>query len=491
MSISRFASYNLLGQVLPITVSLVTMPLFVQAIGLERYGILSICWLLLGYFGVLDLGLGRAAGQRIAALRDQPDEARAEVFWTVFWINAGLGVAAFLLVGPLLKLGFGLQDASPLVKGELALAIPWLAASVGVSLLVGPWGAALIARERFGVYNITETVANVSSSVVPLTLAWTVGPRLDILVAASLGVRVAASLIYLFLAAKAVPLGRPTRPRKQVARSLAVYGGWITVSSIIGPLLWQWDRFAIGAVISAAAVSLYVIPFQLVWRISVIPAALSVALMPRMSSHNAEGALALHDQALRTLLSILTPIILGLTLIIEPFIRLWLGNELGRQTVDVAHILLPGLWMNSLAQVGSAYLLGQNRPGTMGRLHLAELIPYAAVLYLLMMLFGVEGAALAWTLRVVIDAVLILRFSAGNYRALRVILIPATLIVGLSLLSIILPVNALARWFLGGLLLLAGTVWAVRASPAALRAAVQPVIDKGLGFIGERLGWRT
>ena len=64
MSISRFASYNLLGQAVPIVVSLVTMPLFVQAVGLERYGILSICWLLLGYFGVLDLGLSRAAAQR-------------------------------------------------------------------------------------------------------------------------------------------------------------------------------------------------------------------------------------------------------------------------------------------------------------------------------------------------------------------------------------------------------------------------------------------
>lgn len=57
---------NVLGMMLPMVVGFLVVPGLIERIGQERFGMLAITWMLVGYFGLLDLGLGRALTQHLA-----------------------------------------------------------------------------------------------------------------------------------------------------------------------------------------------------------------------------------------------------------------------------------------------------------------------------------------------------------------------------------------------------------------------------------------
>ena len=103
MSVSKHTAYNLAGAVIPLILSFVTVPAYLFLIGPDRYGVLAIAWLLLGYFGLFDLGLGRATSFRIASSKDSDPAEQADVFRTALTINAGigaLGVNKFVSIKP-------------------------------------------------------------------------------------------------------------------------------------------------------------------------------------------------------------------------------------------------------------------------------------------------------------------------------------------------------------------------------------------------------
>ena len=57
---------NFGAKVLPLVVMGATIPYVIEGLGTARYGVFTLIWAVLGYFSILDLGLGKATAKKVA-----------------------------------------------------------------------------------------------------------------------------------------------------------------------------------------------------------------------------------------------------------------------------------------------------------------------------------------------------------------------------------------------------------------------------------------
>lgn len=450
--LGRNTALNTVGFVVPIVVSLLTVPLYLDSIGQTRYGALAIFWVLLGYFA-FDLGLGRAATNEISKLRDDVDAAaRSSVVWTVIATTAALGaVGGVVLYGVGFTLVEGVVGVPPALESEATSALPWMAAAVPFVALSSVLVGTVEGLERFGSVNAIEIAASLVYQLAPLTVAYVHGPDLGWLVAAAALGPVSKTLFAAVVCWRRVPIRRPRFSRHR-AKALFRYGGWITVTAVIGPVLTTMDRVILGAIAGAHAVTRYVIPMNLVSRLAVIPFGLARSLFPRLSSVEDGRARELGRDSILVLAAVFTPLIVIASVTMEPFLRVWIGPSLASASTPIAIILLGGVWANSLALIPFTLLQGRGRPDLTAKLHLIEVGPYLLVLFIGVKLGGAAGLAVAWSLRVSADAALLLTISSIGWRSLAR-MIPAILVLGTSLVAALVAYDEPIARIIGGSLL--------------------------------------
>src|SRR5260370_24889136 len=90
--IAKNSIFNLIGQVLPMLAGLLTIPYIIRGLGTAEYGILSIAFMLLGYFSIFDLGLSRATVKFVAEnLSPEKIHRVPELVWTSLSLLVALG----------------------------------------------------------------------------------------------------------------------------------------------------------------------------------------------------------------------------------------------------------------------------------------------------------------------------------------------------------------------------------------------------------------
>ncbi len=466
--LTRNALWNLLGQAAPLIVALVTIPVLIRRLGVERFGILTLAWMAAGYLSLFDLGLGRGLTQLVAAKLATGTRARIPALvWTAIVMMSALGVVGAVAGAALAPwlVRRGLQVPPELVA-ETIRALYLLALALPAVTVTAAFRGLLEATQRFGLSNALRLPLGIFNFVGPL-VALAFSRRVDVLVAVLVAGRVGATVAHVVVCRRTMPdLLSPPSVDPALARPLLSFGGWMTVSNVVSPLMSYLDRFLVGALVSMSAVAYYVTPYEVVTKLWLIPGALTGVLFPAFAASIAADpprAARLLDKGCRYVFLALFPLVLTLVVLAAPGLDLWLGAAFARHGARVVQWLSAGVLVNSLAQVAFAFVQGAGRPDVTAKLHVAELGPYLLVAWWAIKQHGIEGAAAVWFLRVGIDG-LALFAAAGmlidRSKSRQWILAATTLGLSALLLGAVLRTNAQRYAFLAAsLAAFAGLAW--------------------------------
>lgn len=436
MTLARNSLYSLIGLTVPVVLSLVTVPLYIEKIGAERYGALALAWLLLGYFGQADFGIGRAVTQRISVMRDASAQVRAGIISSALVTITGFGLLAGLLMYLISAWFFGsVFKVEAALRDELQAAVWMLALCSPLVALFGVLTGALMGLERFKLVSVSNLVSNSGLQLFPLATAYMIGADLRFLIAASL----IARLIGLLMVAVHVWFAFYRRQAFRVHRNevsrLINFGKWVMVTALVAPLMIYTDRFMIGAVLGALAVAAYTIPFQIASRTLLFPVAIIQALFPRFASISEERSHQTCADYTAFIGLIFAPVVLGLICMAEPLLRLWLGDNLDPRSIIIARIILAGFWINGVANVPFAFLQARGNPRFTALLQVVELPIYVGMLLGFANIWGLAGIAVAYSIRCAADAVALMWKVKMDWSLILVrIGIPGLLVVAMVLL---------------------------------------------------------
>lgn len=422
--LARNALWNLVGMAAPILVALFAIPILIEGMGKERFGLLAIIWMGVGYFSLFDMGLGRALTKMVSDRLGRRDvDDLGPLIWTAFSILITLALFGAILLftfsEPLLTNVMSVPDGLR-IEGVTAFRI--LAVGLPLVVLTAGLVGLLEAHQRFATIAAIRIPLGVLTFAGPLiTLQFT--PSIAWATAMLLASRTIA-LIFYYLAAASVrdELWRPQSPERVQLSPLLSFGGWLTVTNIVGPLMTYLDRVLIGALLSLSAVTYYVTPYEVLSRLQVLPHAIMGVLFPAMAAAHAGGQNRLTELYVtsgKVIFWTMLPLTAGAFLLAPEALLLWLGRDFMHAATPVAYWLAMGWMINTLARPAFTVLQSTGRPDLVAKAHMAELIPYLGLLWWLTRTYGISGVAAAWTLRAIADTFILNAILARTLPLLR------------------------------------------------------------------------
>jgi O-antigen/teichoic acid export membrane protein len=387
-------------------VGLVVLPLYLDRLGAESYGLVGFFTVLQGWILLFDLGLSPAVGRQLSRFRGGAMAGgqalglarAAEIVFLL--IALALGVVLYLGAH---WMGRHWLGAAHLSDQELIDAMRLGAALVIFRWLAGLYQTALVGLERQNLVNAISLIGAIVRSAVSVAVLYVWPPSPTLFFAAQAGFTLLEALVFRLLLFRSLPKGERARGGWRRLGDQARFAAGLAASAVLATAISQTDKLALSHVLPLGEFGLFSLVASIRAGIALVIPPVAQAIQPRLTLLLTEGRrgefIALYRLSLAVMV-ILTAALAG-TIGAQPEMTLygWTGRR------DIAAHLAPVLSLYALGS-GLAALLyapfmlqyaeGRMKLQWMGTLVFAALwIPAAIVAA---QAWGALGAAWVWFL---------------------------------------------------------------------------------------------
>jgi O-antigen/teichoic acid export membrane protein len=395
------------GNVAPAIFALLCIPGLLENLGSELYGYLVLLWAIAGYLGFLDLGIGKSATYKISSDFDN----RQNIFGSALSLSAivSLILMGFVFLSTYLIAYFEFSNDN--IRGLLLGVVLIITPTVFTSVIRG----SLEGINEFTHSSVNKSIVGSLFFLIPWLVSIYGEANIENLVAALILARAVGLGHICFCARKSFDLKFVAD--RAIYRQFFQYGSWVSVSSIVGPLMVYGDRFLISLIIGIEKLPIYSIPQEVLQRILVVSGSYANALLPKITILEKNSLLVMYKKTIFYFILISAPIFLGIHLALPYFFAAWISLSFSIEASGIASVILLGVFLNSIAQITLTFNYACGLTKSVAVLHLVELFFYFILLYFLLVEFSIFGAAIAWAVRVSADLIF-MNFILFNKRGI-------------------------------------------------------------------------
>lgn len=410
--------WTLAGQVAPLGVSLVATPFTIRLLGAEGYGVLILVGLIPTYLGFADLGMGIAStkfGSEAYAAGDAEKEARTVRTAAVLslLLSVPFGVAIFVLSGWLATL----FNVPAHLHAEASLALKVAAVTFVVNFLNQIFNTPQLDRLRMDLNTFVTSgfrMLGIAATPIVIYLGFGILGAVVVLLIASL----ATLAGHLYVSGRLLPNLIDLSLDRTIIRPMLKFGGAWAFAGIASVILLNAEKGLLSAQVSVEMLAYYTVAFTFASMAIMFGNSLVQSLLPSFSQlWSADRNSELSELFLRAILFnliILVPGCLILAVGARPFFSVWAGPAFGEHSTYPLLILLGGLLFLLPGYVPYSLLLSTGRSQLFAKLYWIELLPYIGLLYILTRNYGIEGAALSWSILGSVNGLIYFTFAASS-----------------------------------------------------------------------------
>ena len=398
---------NLVTLIANIAVGFIMMPFLIHRLGDDQYGIWIIVGAIIGFYGLLDAGMGGAINRFLIRALHSEDSGEVNVaLSSSFFLFGALGLLSAVITVIIIASVpyFIVEDVN---RSLVQILIGILGLKVAVIFPLASFGGILVAKYRFDIVNYVQMISLVTRTALIIFFVSNDYSIVSVAVITAFDA-LGASLLTVYFAKKLAPEIRVSWSLVSIAklRSYYDYGKYTYVATIADRVRFSIDNFVVAAMISVGAVTHYTIAVALFNYYGESMARIFGVISPVLNKyHKLNEWDKLREVFLVvTELSAMMSVLIGGSLIVlgEPFINLWMGESYGDAYMVLVILCCAGIVAQAQRpSVAILYAIAKHK--YYAKITSIEAIANICISIILVEYIGIYGVALGTTLPLMVN----------------------------------------------------------------------------------------
>lgn len=405
MSLKKNILVNYLGQGWSALMGLAFIPLYIQYLGMEAYGLIGLFAVMQAWLALLDMGMSPTLNRemaRFSAGAHSPQSIR-DLLRSLEMIS--FGIAALIALGVWATSGYLASDwlkADKLPIAVVAQALSVMAIVVALRFVEGIYRGSLFGLQRQVWYNGANAVLSTMRHGGAVAVLALVSPTIQ----AFFVWQAVVSLVSVAVFVAGVYGILPKSPLPARFSQYALAGVWrfargMIGITLLGLLLTQVDKVLLSRLLELESYGYYILAGTIVGMLYMIIGPITQAIYPRMvelaMQEDQTKLTSTYHQGAQFVTVLTAPIVVLLSFFARGVVFMWSGNiNLAENTAPILTVLALGTFLHGLMHMPYMLQLAHGWTGFAIKTNIVAVILLVPAIFWVVPGYGAIGAAWVW-----------------------------------------------------------------------------------------------